>query len=507
MFCRSHLRAPVLLALLFAGIALPIIGQTFPSSAQNKTTVHLHWGARPGVSRYRLQLSVNAQFTDIVFDRVVNGTEIVIDDLLPGRYYWRVAALTGNLGRFSSPTPIEIKSDVVAAHPTPTPGPAANTSRLPANNIVTSGGWRAMVGKLTRPVLAHLRSSSAFDIVGTNTQGVTYALDAATGAALWTVRRTDQPAAGSTLTAPIAFRALSSSLDNVVIFSGTQAIAIEGISGRELWRAAISAPAAGAFVTNDRSGSQIVVLDNSLQRLTVLSTTDGRVVSQTRLPARALGTPTPISSQSGFAIAYEDGSVEIRDKTGAVIRAGNTGSPATTGPIFSHGPRGDLVLVGTRNGLTALTTDTLRPLGRVSLKDDLPRGALTAQDLDGDGVPEILMMTARRHLVAVNAGDGRILWDVAVDADAESMAFADVNGDGVLDVFTTAAQAFAVALSGQDGTVIWRDPAGGALSANHAASAGARTLIALPSTTGLMLIGSDSSLTDLRAIFFPKTRR
>jgi len=65
---------------------------------QTNTTVHLHWGPRPGVSRYRLQLASDRNFHDIVFDRVVNGNETEVNDLAPGNYFWRIAPLTKNLG-------------------------------------------------------------------------------------------------------------------------------------------------------------------------------------------------------------------------------------------------------------------------------------------------------------------------------------------------------------------------------------------------------------------------
>src|SRR5688572_21983051 len=57
------------------------------------TSVTLRWGARPGASRYRLQLANDATFIDMVFDRVVSGHEYRLNDLPPGRYYWRVASL------------------------------------------------------------------------------------------------------------------------------------------------------------------------------------------------------------------------------------------------------------------------------------------------------------------------------------------------------------------------------------------------------------------------------
>ena len=66
-----------------------------PNNPQlQNTTVHLRWGPRAGVSRYRLQLASDVHFRDIVFDRVISGTETDINDLAPGRYFWRMAPLT-----------------------------------------------------------------------------------------------------------------------------------------------------------------------------------------------------------------------------------------------------------------------------------------------------------------------------------------------------------------------------------------------------------------------------
>ncbi len=500
MFCRSYLRALLLLAVIVAaGNELPRVAQTSSSPFTQAETIHLRWGARPGVSRYRLQLAVDRQFRDIVFDRVINGTEIAIDELSPGRYYWRIASLTSKLGEFSSPTPIQVTAGA-AIRPTPTP--TVDKTRVPAADIPTVGGWRAAVGSVNRLALAHLRADDKFDVIGTSSVGITFALDASTGVALWSMRRATQKS--GSLIAPLILKSHTSQLDDVVIFAGNQVIAIEGASGRELWQMTLPASANGAAVIDNRLDSRIVILDITLQRLLVLSDADGRVVSQANLPARVVGTPVSITGQNAFAVVYESGAVEIRDKTGAVTRSGNTGSPATTGALFTRGPRGDLILVGTRDGLTAMTADDLRPLGRVVLKDDLPRGALTAEDLNHDGVPEVLMLTARRHLVAINATDGKILWDVPADAEADALAFADVDGDGVLDVFTAPGQAFAVALSGRTGAVIWKDSSPAGPSANHAAGFASRTLLAVTTPSGLMLIGSEPSLTELRAVSFPK---
>jgi len=150
-----------------------------------------------------------------------------------------------------------------------------------------------------------------------------------------------------------------------------------------------------------------------------------------------------------------------------------------------------------------LTAD-LRPLGRMAIPNDAPRGALVAQDLDGDGLAEIIMTTERRHLISVNSTDGKILWDVAANDYGETLAFADINGDHVLDIFTEAGQKFAVALSGRDGSIIWKDDEAPVLATNHAAAFESRALLAVPFGNGLLLIGAEPTRTGLRAIGFPR---
>src|SRR5215510_10712574 len=120
-------------------VALPptIIAQDDPQPGNTK--VHLHWGARAGVSRYRLQLAADHDFHDIVFDRIVKGTEIEINDLPSGKYFWRIAPLTKTLGEFSSAAAIDTSVRETAPD-LPSSTPAANVPLSPPKAIVTSGG-------------------------------------------------------------------------------------------------------------------------------------------------------------------------------------------------------------------------------------------------------------------------------------------------------------------------------------------------------------------------------
>ena len=504
VFCSNHIRTSFLIAIvIFGGLFAPdTTAQIVTSQPQSNTSVHLRWGPRPGVSRYRLQLAHDRSFADIVFDRVVNGLETEINDLDPGRYFWRVAPLNGRLGEFSSAGVIEVKpASTVIRTPSPAPKVAA-----PSNSIATSGGWRTAVGSISSALGANLRSADKVDLVLMSADGVVSALDATTGVALWSSRVAAEPnvrEAGPN--GRILIAADRTGLGNVVILRGTLAVLIEGQSGRELARSTLPAPAAAGAIITDQSGSHLVFVDNSRQRLFVLNTIGENTTTPLKLSARVTGTPMVFRDQgkAAFALAYDSGDIEIRDATGAVIRAANVNSFATTGPLFVRGQRGDLILVGTREGLTALTSD-LRPLGRMAVPNDAPRGTLVAQDLDGDGVAEIIMTTERRHLVAVSSTDGKILWDVMANDYGEKLAFADINGDHVLDIFAEAGQRFAVALSGRDGSVIWKDDEASVLATNHATAFESRGLVAVPFGNGLLLIGAEPARTGLRAINFSK---
>ncbi len=495
MLCSKHTRVLLVVALtMLPGAAVRVVAQSQDSSQAN-TSIHLRWGARPGVLRYRLQLASDSSFRDIVFDRVITGNEAAVDELMPGRYFWRIAPLTTKLGEFSAAGVVE-----VSAKREPV-GPASSQNKPPvvsAAPIVASGGWRAAVGDISQPVLGHLHSPDKFDIVGTNGDGVTYALDATTGVALWSFRIRN--ASQKTFTSPPLIVRSRTRLDDVVAISGAQISKIEGATGRELWSSSLPNFVSRGAALN---GPELIFIDSSLQRLVIVNEIDGRVTAQVLLPARVIGAPVSFGDQMAFALAYDTGRIEIRDSAGAVIRSGDAGSMATTAPIFVRSATGNLVLVGTRDGLTALTANELRPLGRVALKDDAPR-LLVAQDLDGDGNAEVIMTTMRGNVIAVKSADGTIAWNVPVDADGGAVASADVNGDHVLDVFVTGSQTFAVALSGRDGSTIWKDTGFASAIANHSNTGASRSIVAIPYGNGALLIASEPSQTGLRAIAFSK---
>jgi outer membrane protein assembly factor BamB len=282
------------------------------------------------------------------------------------------------------------------------------------------------------------------------------------------------------------------------VLTGVNAVAIEGSTGRELWRTTLPAPATSGTVLSDHGSNEIILVDNS-PRLLALDPGSGKILSQTALPHRVAGEPLALFGQAAgrMVLAYDSGQVEIRDMAGAVVCSGDAGSPATTPPLFVTRNRGDFILVGTRSGLMALTAAELNPVGMVAINDDAPRGALAVADLDGDGSPEVIMMTDRGRVIAVNGGDGKILWQAKVPNETQTLA-------RVLDVVLPGAQSFALALSGRDGSLLWKDNEAPGLVANHALAAGPRSIVVLPYGAGAILIAADSSRTGLRALEFPK---
>jgi len=512
MYCFRHFRLLLLTAAMLLPGAAPVLAQN-PSqnNAQaSGTAVHLRWSPRPGVLRYRLQLASDSAFADILFDRVVTGNDYQINGLLPGRYSWRIAPLTATLGEFSTPAVIEVREPTPRASPTPgaAASPPGDSSRTRvAHPILTRGGWRAAVGDIAHPIQAHLRSPATFDLVGINSDGIVFALDPSSGVALWS---TGRRAPGQIRTPFGSFAVLSarsrSGLENVIVLRGASVTSLQGANGRLLWQITLPGAATNGTVISDGRSTELLLLDNSSARITILDANTGNLLTQIKLPHRAVGGPVALVRPGAgrFALAYDNGQIEIRDVTGAVVRSGDAGNPATTPPLFIRGRRGDFVLVGTRRGLTALTADELRPLGMVAIKDDAPRGNLASEDLDGDGMPEVIMLTGRGQVVAVNAADGTTIWEASVGNEVQTIAFADVDGDRVLDVVLDGGQNFALALSGRDGSVVWKDNELPALVANHSASLAPRSIAAMPYGAGLLLIAEDLSRTSLRALEFPQ---
>ena len=504
LYLRRAIIEVLCLASLCTVIIVPaVLAQRKPEAQQVTSSLPIKWSGQPGVNRYRLQVARDENFNDIVFDRAVVGREYVVTGLPQGKYYWRVAPAPDETGTFSKPLPVEVS-------PTPPETPLAAVIRPPADV-----GWRAATGEVPRPVPARLRAGRNYDLVGVNTDGTVYALDGVSGEAMWTTRFRPGARRGEALErgrgtsfTPLIIAAPQGGSNVVVAFEGGIR-ALKGDTGSELWRTNLAGPAmsgVAADMEGDEKVEAVVVAGNP-STLYVIDGAAGRIISQTKLPGNVIGNPFPYESADarGVALSLQDGQVDVRRADGSSARSQKFDTPITTPPLVVASGRGPLMLVGTERGLLALNALDLRPLGRIVTENDIPRGTLTAVDIDGDGAVEIAMVTKRGRIAVVNTNDGKIRWTAEGATDADSAAFADVNGDGMLDVLVAAGASFALGFSGRDGSLIWRaDEEGKSAPASDAAGT-LRSLAIAPLGGGAAFVaGSDPARTSLRAVGLPK---
>jgi outer membrane protein assembly factor BamB len=330
--------------------------------------------------------------------------------------------------------------------------------------------------------------------VTTTNDGRIVALDGRSGAALW-VRQLNSK------TAALAIAIHNNNqLEDVLVISSTAIMLFEGTSGKDLWRGTLP----GAVSTAVAAGDEVFAIDNSVQRAFLINATAAKLIADVKLPARVVGAPlfTNALGSPIVIVALEDGRLQVFDESGKLTRAGDAAAAVTTGPLLVRTARGALVLVGTKNGLTALNGEDLRPLGRVTLKDS-PRGSLYVEDLDRDGTPEIVLFTDGGRVVVVKSDEGKVLWEGdAKRADATS--FADLNGDHILDLLITGREGSAFALSGRDGAMIWKDESALQIVTNHAPATMQRSSLVVSSPTGVLFIATDPARGGLRALEFPQ---
>lgn len=517
----STLRYTLLTLLLILATASLSLAQTTTARAraatsqQVKTSLHLVWPGQPGVLRYRLQLALDEEFKNIVFDRAVFGTEYVVTDLNPGKYYWRFAPAVKETGTYSNPRLVEITGtpgndvgEYTAAQPTPTP--AATVS-------VNDTGWSTTTGAVTQPLMAHLRSTTSFDIVGMNSDGMVYGLDGVNGSALWTARfrpnaKRGEPtgSGGSSTFTPILIDG-PKGLANVLVEFDGGVRAIEGATGRELWRTTLAnRPVGGGLAQPARDGAKtLLIASEKSNTLTVINPENGHVITETKLDAAPItgAAPFPLNNGSAVIFALDGGELDVRASTGERVRFVKMDTTITTPPLVVKSPRGNLVYVGTESGLITINAEDLKPIGRIATEGDAPSGTLTSADLDADGTPEVVMLTRHGRIAVVGTMDGKIKWHNTGGTDAASATFADVDNDGTLDVIIAAGPDFARAFSGRNGSVIWRaaeDMRGGAPDSTQS-----RALIVGRFGEGGVpfLVGTDIARTGLRAVGLPESSR
>lgn len=467
-------------------------------------SILIRWQGRPGVERYRLQLATDEAFTDIVFDQAVQGRQYVVKGLPPGNYFWRVAAAAAETSAaYSRPERVTMTATGASVEP--------SSVVLPAD----TAGWRTATGEVVRLVPAPLRTGQVFDFVGVGADGRVFAVDGASGISLWTARFNPQPSAGaSTMTdkrnalAPLVVTTAQKLID-VVAASQGGVRALRGDTGREDWRASLEGRITGGVAADlDGDGNaEVVLVTEDPSKLYVLNGSSGRIVAEQKLDGDASGAPCALVSGStrGVLLGMKNGRVELRGADGKLVAEGKLEGEVTTPPVTVTTPQMTFLTVGTDNGLWAFSVPDLKALGVIKAEDDSVRGSLAVADLDGDGAPEIVMVTKRGRVAVVNTTDGNVRWSNEGAVDAASAAFADVNGDGVLDVLVPGGKDFALAFSGRDGSLVMKVEEGYKLAEAWKEGGTLRTLVVTPSPGGgLMLVGADPAGVGLRAVELPK---
>jgi len=499
----------ILFALILVTMPTPnVFAQSKPQSTQNKTSIHLRWPGQQGVLRYRLQLAKDEKFSDIVFDRAIFGTEYVVTELAAGQYFWRIAPAVKETGTYSPARPVEIAEDAR----TDSGGGTSTAALLPTSNA----GWRTTTGVVVQPLVAHLRTATGFDLVGVNADGMAYGLDGTNGVALWVARfrpsaKRGEPTGngGAPAFTPVLIDGRNGITNVVVAFDGGVR-ALDGGTGRELWRAALkNRPVHGAIAAPEGGGAKtLLIASDGSPSLITINPENGQTLSETKLDGAVIAAPAsfPLGNGNAVILAIEGGILDVRNSSGERVRFIKMDTTITTPPIVVAASRGQLVLVGTESGLISLSAGDLKPIGRIATEGDAPTGMLSVADLDNDGSPEVLMVTRRGRLVAIGTTDGKIKWFTAGATDAASSAFADLNNDGVLDVLVAAGQDFARGFSGRDGSLLWKaeGEVKGASPAGVATQNRALVTGNFGDSSNIFVVGTDTGRTGLRAVGLPK---
>jgi outer membrane protein assembly factor BamB len=477
------------------------------TNASGKTAL-IRWRGRAGVTRYRLQVARDRAFSDIVFDRAVMGLEAQVE-LPPGDTpSWRVAPAAQETGEYSAPEPVTFGASVNSGASTTTVG-ATTVLRSPADV-----GWQSFTGDALRPLTAPLRGATTADVICVNAEGTIFALDGTNGSALWTARfrpnarRGEEAAPPATIFTPVIVRTVEGASASAVVAYDGGVRALEGETGRELWRAPLTGAAVGGVVAdldNDKIVAELAIVTTE-PALYFIDARSGKVLNTSKLDAPLVGQPIPFitGTERAVALALAGGMMDVRRMDGSRFHAVKFDVPFTTPPLIFSGPNGSLVVIGTEHGLLFLSGDDMKPLGKVTTPDDHPRGRLAVADLDHDGVYEVVVLMESGKLAVVSA-TGRVLWTAPGAGDAYAPIFADLNGDGVLDVLIASGQTFAQGFSGRDGALLWQvdDVRSAAGDTKGAAALRSLTLISTGTARPLVVSG-DQTRAAVRAVGLPE---
>ena len=167
-----------------------------------------------------------------------------------------------------------------------------------------------------------------------------------------------------------------------------------------------------------------------------------------------------IPERRGFVTAVdgEEGKIIYRQKLpGKIVASVSVGRVTGAGPSDAVvATMGGIVYVLGRDGQFLWTSDSKLDLGPIINKPLL-------EDIDGDGVGEVVVPTARQGLVALDGDRGLKLWDTGEMTEGKvlsSPVAADINGDGAMDLVAATDRGQVLAVSSAAGNVskLWSVP-------------------------------------------------
>ncbi len=464
--------------------------------------VLIRWGGRSGIERYRLQVAHDRAFSDMVFDRAIVGLQAQVELPQGDSFFWRVAPAAQETGEFSSPTPL-IASEGASANVM-----VSGLLRSPADV-----GWQALTGEVLRPQPAVLRGVGTIDVVVVNAEGTIFALDGTNGSTLWTSRyrpnalRGDAPVRPAVVFTPVVVRpAVGEKASIVVAFDGGVR-ALEGETGREVWRLPLPRAAISGVVTDlddDKVVAELAIVTDE-PTLHLIDARNGQLITTQKLNGTVIGAPVPFltAAARGVALTLTGGLLDIRRKDGSRFLAVKFDVGFTTPPLIITGPNGALIVTGTEHGLLFLDGETMKPLGKITTEGDSPRGRLVGGDMDHDNVLEIAAMMKSGKVITVNAA-GHIVWSAEGAGDAYSPTFADLNGDGILDVIVASEQAFVMGFDGRDGALLWQaDETKTAQGTGGEAAALRSVAVIVAGTRPPLVVSGDAPRAGVRAVGLP----
>lgn len=267
-------------------------------------------------------------------------------------------------------------------------------------------------------------------------------------------------------------------------------------SGRSITRAIVDPR--GWLIAGDVVDADAQLLDQRLYRF--VSPADGTVMQSFTARRDDMLAVGRAASALAYALALEDGRVDVRDQAMSPTALDASGNPRITTPAQV----GSAVMVagGAHDALVLGRASTLFDAAGVSLGSPatarhLEHTLIGLLDIDGDGRPEAIGVDTRNttavDLVAIDL-DGNTRWsrDGLVSETVvlyKPVVSDDLDGDGVLDVLLQTGDVandrlLLHAISGATGQSLWSAPADG----GSYASSGAATPLALRTSQGPRLV-------------------